>query len=111
MKCIQWQYMTQKIGIRAMKDKNVVGVTSVDYLMYSGYVTLAEHWLKMEIVAARKLKEGKGNNEFYQSKIMIADYVFENILPRTLALKEMINEPSASIMSLKPNQFSFDHAL
>lgn len=110
-KAIEWEAITYSIGYRAKKDKNVVGVVSVDYLMYSGYVTLAQHWLKMEVVANEKLKEGKGNKELYDSKIKIADYVFKNILPRTTTLRQTIWSPSSSIMALKPSQFSFDHAL
>jgi hypothetical protein len=53
----EWLYLTYKIGMKAQKDKNCVGIASVDYLMYSGYITLAEHWLKMESVAAEKLKD------------------------------------------------------
>lgn len=68
---IQWQMLTQYIGFRAMKDKNIVGVTSVDFLLYSGHITLAQHWLKMEIAANEKLKEGKGNKDFYESKILV----------------------------------------
>jgi hypothetical protein len=70
-KSIEWQLMTYAIGMKAQKDKNVVGTASVDYLLYSGYVTLAEHWLKMEVVAAKKLKEGKGNKDLYDSKIQV----------------------------------------
>lgn len=71
-KSLEWLWMTQKIGLRAMKDKNHVGVTSVDYLMYSGHVTLAQHWLKMEIAANKKIKEGNGNKELYESKILVS---------------------------------------
>ncbi len=41
------------------QDKNCVGIAGVDYLMYSGYITLAEHWLRMEAVAALKLADPK----------------------------------------------------
>lgn len=110
-KAIEWQLMTYYIGYRASKDKNVVGSVSVDYLMYAGHISLAENWLRMENVAAKKIKEGKGNQEFYDSKVKIADFVFRNLLPRTLSLKSQINNPSPAINSLKASQFSFDHGL
>lgn len=110
-KAWEWELLVYHIGNRARKDKNVVGVTSVDFLLYSGQVTLAEHWLHMENVAAKKLKEGKGNNEFYDSKAQISDFVFKHMLPRTLTYRRQILCPSSSITSLKSNQFSFDHAL
>lgn len=39
-----------------------------DYLMYSGYVTLAAHWLKMEQTANAKLADGSGelDADFYK---------------------------------------------
>lgn len=41
--------------------------------MYSGYITLAEHWLMMEAVADRNLtnKTGDQSIEFYQTKIQV----------------------------------------
>ena len=43
--------------------------------MYSGYVTLAAHWLQMEVVAQEKLKAG-GNEEaeFYQVRVRCTLY-------------------------------------
>lgn len=110
-KSLEWEFMTMYIGSKAMKDKDYVGVCSVDYLMYSGYVTLAAQWLRMEVVAQEKLAKGVGNKDLYDSKIKIADFVFNNILTRTSTLRQNIMYPSSSIMKLKPNQFSFDHAL
>jgi alkylation response protein AidB-like acyl-CoA dehydrogenase len=77
-KAIEWEVMTYGIGYRAKSDKNMVGVVSVDYLMYSGYVTLAQHWLRMEVVANQKLKEGKGNKELYDSKIKVEYYLLHH---------------------------------
>jgi hypothetical protein len=62
----------------AKKDKNVVGSASVDFLMYSGYITLSEHWLRMEVTAAKKMESGGSDAEFLDSKIKVwlCDYVF-----------------------------------
>lgn len=110
-KAWEWNIMTQAIGMRAMKDREIVGVVSVDYLMYAGHVTLAEHWLRMEVVANEKMKSDASNKDFYDSKIKMSDFVFKNMLPRTLALKAMINNPSPAVAKMKSSQFSFDHAL
>ena len=47
-----------------------VSAASVDYLMYSGYVSLAAHWLQMEAIAVEKLASGSGLEEadFYTAK-------------------------------------------
>ena len=39
-------------------DTEFVGAASVEYLMYSGYVSLAHHWLKMEVAAETALTTG-----------------------------------------------------
>ena len=44
----EWHMLTYRIAMRAKNDKEWISSTSVDYLMFGGYVTLAEHWLKME---------------------------------------------------------------
>jgi hypothetical protein len=71
-KSFEWHWSVLKIGMMAKKDKNAVGSASVDFLMYSGYVTLAEHWLLMEIAATEKLNAGKGDKEFYEAKILVS---------------------------------------
>jgi hypothetical protein len=114
-KAIQWQLMTMAIGYRAMKgSKDIVGAVSVDFLLYSGHVTLAEHWFRMEAVAHKKIEEGKGNKEYYEAQIQTADYVFKHMLPRTLGLRKSILAPSNTTINstgaLKAEHFSFDHS-
>jgi len=110
-KAYEWEYMTIYIGYMASKDKNAVGSASVDYLLYSGYVSLAEQWLLMEETAARQLKNGKGDAAFMDAKIKTSAFVFDTILPRTKSLRYTITNSPASIMDMKPSQFSFDHGL
>lgn len=66
----------------AKKDKNAVGSASVDFLNYSGYITLAEHWLRMEEVASKKIQSGKGDADFLDSKIKVCLCVFFLIYKR-----------------------------
>jgi hypothetical protein len=71
-KAIQWDLMVMAIGYKAMKQsKDIIGTVSVDFLMYSGHVTLAEHWFIMESVAHKKIKEGKGNKAYYEAQIQV----------------------------------------
>src|SRR5690606_27322269 len=65
----QWGELTQKIGMAAMKNPDEVGAASVDYLMFSGYVTLAYFWLRMAVVAQQKLEAGVGEAAFYEAKL------------------------------------------
>ena len=76
-KGVQWQLMTMGIGYKAMNlSKDIVGAVSVDFLMYSGHVTLAEHWFIMESVATEKIAKGEGNKEYYEAQIQVSLSIF-----------------------------------
>ena len=106
----EWYYLTLKIGALASKDRDVVGSAAVDYLMFAGYVTLAEHWLKAEVAADAALASGAANEDpaFYKAKIATANFVFEKLLPRTRAHAATMTLPSSVTGSLPQDQFSFD---
>ena len=55
----EWGGFSRKLGLKAMRDREEVGAASFDYLMYSGYVTLAYFWAAMADTAYRAL----ANNE------------------------------------------------
>lgn len=103
----KWEYMTLRIAAKAAKDKDAVGIASEPYLMYAGYVTMAEKWLKMEAAAAKALEKDPNdpNADFYWGKIYAADFYFNNILPRCDTLSTCILAPIDSIMKIKPEQF------
>merc|ERR1711903_384886 len=96
----EWQLLTMKIGMGALKNPDVVGVASVEYLMYSGYVELARHWLMVEKAAVDALASGNGKQEkgFYEAKIQTSKFMFENLLPRTQSLKTAMFTPVDTVM-------------
>ena len=100
-----------RIGAKASSDRDSVGLASQDYLMYSGYVNMAHHWLLMEEAATKKLASGEGEAEFYESKIKCSEYYFENVFPRIESHKILMHAPTDSVMGMKESEFSFDHAL
>jgi len=79
----EWGETTMKIGMAAMKNPDEAGAASVDYLMYSGYVTLAYLWAAQAQVAAQKLAAGTTEQGFYTAKLQTARFYFQRILPRT----------------------------
>jgi alkylation response protein AidB-like acyl-CoA dehydrogenase len=90
----EWPQLTMQLGGKAMKNPDEVGAASFDYLMYSGYVTLAYFWAKMAIRSQQLLDEkqsGKSNKldeGFLKDKIANAEFYFERILPRATAHKQ-----------------------
>ncbi len=102
-----WQKMTETLGMKAMKNPDEIGGASVDYLMYSGYFTLAYFWAKMAKVAQDKLLINNEDSEFYQAKIKTARFYFQRILPRAKGHASCLENGSDSIMALDADDFSF----
>ncbi|WP_286266205.1 acyl-CoA dehydrogenase C-terminal domain-containing protein [Thalassotalea atypica] len=100
-----WQKMTQEIGMKAMQNPDEIGAASVDYLMYSGYLTLAYFWAKMAKVAFDKLSEGTSDVAFYEAKIKTARFYFARILPRTHGHAACIENGAASMMAHDEDEF------
>lgn len=108
-----WQYNTYKIAMRARNDRESISVASVDYLMYAGYVSLATHYVIMEAAAQKALESGEKMREekaFYEAKIKMSEFVYEEILPRTLSLKQTMFVPTSTVMDLPAEDFSFDYS-
>lgn len=104
----EWLQMTADIGKSAAQNPNELGAASVDYLMYSGYVTVGYFWLKMAVVAQQKLDEGTTEVDFYQAKLKTAGFYFDRILSRTRSLVSAIESGSDTTMSMSEEQFLID---
>ena len=104
---LEWQYLTLRVAAKAASNRDCVGIAAEPYLMLAGYVTLAEHWLKMEAVAAKALDKGAAgaDADFYKGKLLAAKFYFENMLPRTKALAPCILAAPDSLMKITPAQF------
>ncbi len=102
----QWGELTQKLGLAAMKNPDEVGAASVDYLMYSGYITLGYFWLRMALVAQQKLEEGAGEKAFYETKLATAEFYFSRLLPRALSHVAAAEAGSEVLMRLSAEQFA-----
>ena len=103
----EWGDLTTKVGMSAMKDRDEVGSASVDYLMYSGYVTLAYLWALMAKEAQDKLAAGTSEEDFYKAKIATARFYFTRILPRTLSHAETMVAGADTLMDLDAEHFAF----
>ncbi|OUR61576.1 acyl-CoA dehydrogenase [Bermanella sp. 47_1433_sub80_T6] len=103
----EWGDLTMKVGMTAMKDRNEVGSASVDYLMYSGYVTLAYIWAKMAKVAQTALSNGTSEEDFYKAKLTTARFYFARILPRTNFHAESMVAGADTLMDLAEEHFQF----
>ncbi len=83
----EWLGLSMKLGEAAIANADNAGAAAVDYLMYSGYVTLAYFWARMAVLAQQKIAAAQGDVSFYEAKVMTARFYFERLLPRTESLK------------------------
>ncbi|MFB9865697.1 acyl-CoA dehydrogenase C-terminal domain-containing protein [Vreelandella sulfidaeris] len=99
----EWGELTMGIGMKAMQDREEVGAASVDYLMYSGYVTLAYLFARAAKQASLSL-EGE-EKAFYSAKVNTARFYYQRLLPRTKAHAQMIQAGASSLMALSSDDF------
>ena len=101
----EWGGFTRKIGLKAMRNREEVGAASVDYLMYSGYVTLAYFWARFADAAHQALDDGVEDKAYYQGKIKTARFYYKKILPRAKYHKEAMRSGAKSLMDLGETEF------
>ena len=103
----EWGDLTMKIGMSAMKDREEVGSASVDYLMYSGYVTLAYLWARMAKVAQDALTNGTSEEDYYKAKLTTAKFYFARVLPRAKGHAISMVAGADTVMDLAEEHFAF----
>ncbi len=77
-----------QIGMKAMQNPDEVGAVAVDYLYFSGYVTLAYLWARMALVAQETLAAGTTDVDFYNAKVTTARFYFKED-PSTCSLTRL----------------------
>jgi alkylation response protein AidB-like acyl-CoA dehydrogenase len=103
----QWNLLTTLIMLRASKDREQVGSSSVDYLMYSGFVMMAYFWALQAAKATELLASGKGkeSNDFYIAKIQTAEFYFARLLPRADGHYSAALAPTSAVMQMPQELF------
>jgi len=104
----QWNLLTVRVMLAARKDRDVVSAAAHDFLMYSGYVTMAYMWLRQAAVAADKLENGGDESDaFYQTKLATAEFYYERLLPRAQAHATSMLSPTRNLMQVEPDNMAF----
>lgn len=104
---INWQQYTIRIGMKAKKNRDMVGSASVEYLMYSGYIVMGYFWAQMAQAAYEKLAGEVENRDFYRAKIKTAEFYFDRILPRTKSLAATMMADPKTLMQLNEELLTF----
>ncbi|GLS27512.1 acyl-CoA dehydrogenase C-terminal domain-containing protein [Marinibactrum halimedae] len=103
----EWGDLTMHVGMAAMENADEVGAAAVDYLMYSGYASLAYFWAAAAALSQEKLAAGTSEKDFYESKIKTAKFYFDRLLPRTASLVVTIKSGASNLMELDAEHFAF----
>ena len=104
----RWQDLTQYVGQHAATNPDELGSAAVDYLMFSGYVSMAYFWLQMAQTARKQLEAGSTEVDFYKGKIETARFFFSRLLPRAAAHAEAVKAGSDTLMSIGEGMFKVD---
>lgn len=103
----EWAELTARIGKQATENPDSVGAAAVDYMYFSGYVTLAYLWARMVAVSKQALANGTTETGFYEAKIKTAHFYFSKLLPRTRTYVARIDTGAEPYMSMDVDQFAF----
>lgn len=101
----EWGEITMKVGMSAMQNPDEAGAAATDYLMYSGYVTLAYFWAAAAKVAADKLGAGTTEQSFYKAKLQTAKFYYQRILPRTRAHLAAMQSGAGNLLEMNEADF------
>lgn len=102
---LEWQTLTEQIGAAAMSNPDEVNAACVDYLMYSGYVCYAFLFARSAKIAQANIAQGSDEKDFYESKIYLAQFFFQRLLPRTTTYAQTMVSGVENLLSKKVNPF------
>jgi hypothetical protein len=95
----QWQELTLHVGKASSGNADELGAAAVDYLFYSGYVSLA-YFSAAQVAPARRHGDASLKN-----KLATARFYFTRILPRAAAHAAAIRAGAATLMTLDDEAF------
>lgn len=101
----EWGEMTMALGGKALSAPDEVGAAAVDYLMYSGYASLAYIWARKALAAQRRLDGGEDDDGYLAGKLATARFYVQRVLPRAGAHKAAIEAGAGSLMDLPDEAF------
>lgn len=94
----QWGELSVQIDAEVAKNRDEMGAAAFDFLMYSGYVTLAYFWARAAAACHAALARGEDDAAFYTAKLRTARFYYERILPRTRTLVQTMTSGVANLM-------------
>jgi alkylation response protein AidB-like acyl-CoA dehydrogenase len=88
-----------------MKNPDHAAAAAMDYLYLTALTTLGYMWVKMVEVAQKKLAAGEGDPSFYQTKLVLAKFFMERMLPDTASHLAKMKGGANTLMTLPAEAF------
>jgi alkylation response protein AidB-like acyl-CoA dehydrogenase len=87
------------------RDSRAAHAASVPYLKLWGITAGGWQMARASLIAAKRLRDGQGEADFYRAKIATARFYADYFLPQTTALKHAIVTAGESVLALAAEQF------
>jgi hypothetical protein len=100
----EWSALTQEIVKASQQNPEEMGAAAVDFLFYSGYVTLAYFFARELEALPRATVELSA--DYKAGKLASAKFYFDRILPRTLTHVATIRSGCANLSSIPDSVFA-----
>lgn len=91
---------TEWVLEQSASDQRLLGAVSVNYLMLTGVVLGGWQMVRAAVIAQRELDAGAADTRFWQSKIALARFYVQQIMPRASAYREAVLAGAENIMEL-----------
>ncbi|WP_444994248.1 acyl-CoA dehydrogenase C-terminal domain-containing protein [Aliikangiella sp. IMCC44359] len=99
--CDEWLNLTKTVEEKVQEDANEIGAAAYDFLMYSGYISVAYILLQQ----ASCVEQSQQTDTFKRSKKQTLRFYFERLLPRTQTHKSLI---MSGVGALQCDEFELD---
>ena len=99
---------TQWLMQHAISNPDNGGAVSMDYLYMMALVTLGYQWAQVARICENQLSnpdDDSFDREFYQNKLVCAEFFMEKMLPETMAHLAKIQAGADSLMTLRAEAF------
>jgi alkylation response protein AidB-like acyl-CoA dehydrogenase len=101
----EWADISLDLAKRSKANPDEAAGAAFDYLMYSGYVSVAYFWARMSKAAIANRGKKASDDAFYLAKLQTAQFYYDRILPRTSTLAITLRTSSKSLMDIADDAF------
>ncbi len=95
----------QWLASNGLKNPDHAAAASMDYLYLMALVSQGYMWVRMVKAAQEKLAAGEGDQQFYQTKLTLARFFMERMLPDTAAHLAKLKAGAGTLMAMSMEAF------